>query len=59
MAVPYMFGPGGQPILMGQIPTLMQQPTFQPTTVPKPATRELSEDKLQEKGNAIPVITRI
>ena len=51
MAVPYMFGPGGQPILMGQIPTLMQPQTFQATTVPKPPPRELSEEKLNEKGN--------
>ena len=25
MSVPYMFGPGGQPILMGQVPQLIQQ----------------------------------
>ena len=58
MAVPYMFGPGGQPILMGQIPALMQQQQQQqqqqfqqPQPSAKPQARDfLSEEKLQEKG---------
>ena len=55
MAVPYMFGPGGQPILMGQIPALMQQQQQQqfqqPQTSTKPQARDfMTEEKLQEKG---------
>ena len=62
MAVPYMFGPGGQPILMGQIPLLPQAPPqvpisqFQqvPPQQPQPAQPKMpdymNEEKLQEKG---------
>ena len=52
-----MFGPGGQPILMGQIPALMQQQGFQPPAPapappPKRAPSPMTEDKLNEKGTA-------
>ncbi len=61
MAVPFMFGPGGQPILMGQmgqIPLIAQpqqipmpsggHPPPQPQPPKEPAY--MSEAKLQEKG---------
>ena len=53
MAVPYMFGPGGQPILMGQIPILPQQqfPVQQSVQPPQSKAPEyMSEEKLQDKG---------
>ena len=61
MAVPYMFGPGGQPILMGQIPIVPQQQQPPPqqqqrafAQPPMPAQQRMpdymSEDKLQDKG---------
>lgn len=59
MAVPYMFGPGGQPILMGQISLIPQPQLLQPqTVVPPPSLQQkipdyMSEDKLQEKGGYI------
>ena len=64
MAVPYMFGPGGQPMLMGQIPALMQQQGFQPPAPapappPKRAPSPMTEEKLQEKGTIYPFVQNI
>ena len=58
MAVPFMFTPGGQPILMGQIPLIPTQqipmPTGQHPPPPQPQKPKIpdymSEEKLQEKG---------
>ena len=69
MAVPFMFGPGGQPILMGQIPIMpqqfpqqqqqqqqQQQPVVtqsQQATIKEPPF--IREEQLQEKGNILSV----
>ena len=56
MAVPYMFGPGGQPIIMGQVPVLPQQiPMFTPSqSQPQPKVPDhMNEDKLQDKGTKL------
>lgn len=53
MAVPYMIGPGGQPIIVGQIPVLPPTiPSFTPAqSQPQPKVADhMNEDKLQEKG---------
>ena len=51
-----MFGPGGQPILMGQIPIIPQQfqhqhaPQSSGQVLPPKDLPHMSEEKLQEKG---------
>ena len=51
-----MFGPGGQPILMGQIPIIPQQfqqqhaPQSSGQVLPPKEVPHMSEEKLQEKG---------
>ena len=56
MAVPFMFGPGGQPILMGQMPIMpqqFQQQQQQVVSQSQPPAKEppyMREDQLQEKG---------
>ena len=54
-----MFGPGGQPILMGQIPIIPQQ--FQQQQAPRPGrpvpkVPRITEEQLQEKGRSAGVI---
>ena len=57
MAVPFMYGPGGQPIMMGQIPIIAQPVIQQQQTrqmpPPQPKVPDyMAEEKLQEKGKS-------
>ena len=60
MAVPFMFGPDGRPIMMGQVPLIPQQMAY--AQQPQPVVSQhlppsqpkvpdyMSEDKLQDKA---------
>ena len=61
-AMAYMYGPGGQPMMMGQVmPPPPPQP-FQQTPRPPPPPKAPdypSEEQLQEKGGESPHLRRI